>query len=137
MKLFGFGIAAHDPRDRFTDFSLRTICERDYLRIPAPHALVMRAHTLFDLRERVLYVARVLPVCKVLAYLFIGKVTPEPGAVPCQERDYDEKRRDDYKRQRRAASRRLRVCYDRGFRVMPAPFHHTILNLAQEIVDKA
>src|SRR2546427_12218177 len=86
-------VLPHYPCGRQPEFRALAGCQRNHLRIPAPHrgsATRISTEPARDLRERMLCFPRMLTVTEVACDLVIAERLAEPGGAPEQEWHQDE-----------------------------------------------
>src|SRR5712691_7599504 len=98
MKFRRGVVLAHHPGSFLSDLGGRAFRSDDYLRVEFLDPGVAFLDSGFDLRERVLNVARVLFVGEVLRDVLIRKVAAKPGQVPGEKRNDDEESCENYQR---------------------------------------
>src|SRR6267143_1647788 len=98
MKFRRTVVLAHHPGSRLSDLTSWAFRRVDDLGIKLLHVWIALLNPRFNLRQRVLNVARVLFVSKVLRDFFIREVAAKPSGVPGQEWNDDEERRQNDQR---------------------------------------
>jgi hypothetical protein len=109
MKLRIVVVLPHGPRGIRPDFGSRMARSIDDLRIPSLRVRIASDHPVSELAERVLNVARLLPIVQVLFELAVGERATEPCEVPGQERNEHEESYDNKDRPGELAPRRRRL----------------------------